>query len=433
MREIALKLLPELQSQAGAKRWAAEPSSAERAAHETLRAAFADRAAIANAPGYFDDVQNALAYLSDFALAFPSRRLFTRDDAEHNVGVRDELFAFMREHGSRASGTRSGKTLAAGTISSTLSTLVTYLGRLADRPSLLGKDSGDGDFGQARKQARQEDGTPGQRRSDAPIRAQHMRVAFAGGSPTSSSGPLIERSSAEGIVRHAAVLFAHNVCARGAELGHAKLRSPLDRDRDLTIASFDWVSGRNSDPPMLIVWLHPAKDTKMTRSRYPMVIQRRSSFADCPKDSDALCAYDALARAWAVLADSVERSAWAATMFFRMVDSTQRDASSWRPVVSDDVAAWCKEIALAAGIETSGIGAKSLRMGCATDMYDLFGPAGAQWLDERGRWDSDIGQIYAAPSAAAHGDISRRIGDAAGTDLQSMLRGWRQPAGRNRH
>ena len=79
-------------------------------------------------------------------------------------------------------------------------------------------------------------------------------------------------------------------------------------------------------------------------------------------------------------------------MFFRKFDSSQRDARSWRPIVSADVATWCKEVALVAGIDSSGVGAKSLRMGCATDMYDIFGPSGAQWLDERGRWDSDIGQ-----------------------------------------
>ena len=49
-------------------------------------------------------------------------------------------------------------------------------------------------------------------------------------------------------------------------------------------------------------------------------------------------------------------------------------------------------------------------------------------IRERGRWGSDVAQIYQRVSAAAHGDISRTIGDSVGADLQSMLTGWCQTA-----
>ena len=49
-------------------------------------------------------------------------------------------------------------------------------------------------------------------------------------------------------------------------------------------------------------------------------------------------------------------------------------------------------------------------------MYDLYGPAGERYIRERGRWGSDVAQIYQRVSAAAHGAISREMGDSTGID-----------------
>jgi hypothetical protein len=67
-------------------------------------------------------------------------------------------------------------------------------------------------------------------------------------------------------------------------------------------------------------------------------------------------------------------------------------------------------------------------MGGASDLYDLYGPAAERYIRERGRWSSDVAQIYQRVSAAAHGLLSRTIGDSAGADLQSLLAGWCQAA-----
>jgi hypothetical protein len=67
-------------------------------------------------------------------------------------------------------------------------------------------------------------------------------------------------------------------------------------------------------------------------------------------------------------------------------------------------------------------------MGEATDMYDIYGPADERYIRERGRWGSDVAQIYQRVSAAAHGAISREMGDSTGADLQSMMAGWSQLA-----
>ena len=67
-------------------------------------------------------------------------------------------------------------------------------------------------------------------------------------------------------------------------------------------------------------------------------------------------------------------------------------------------------------------------MGGAADLYDLYGPAGERYIRERGRWGSDVAQIYQRVSASRHAELSRVIGDSEGQDLQSVLRGFSQLA-----
>jgi hypothetical protein len=138
-----------------------------------------------------------------------------------------------------------------------------------------------------------------------------------------------------------------------------------------------------------------------------------------------MCTYDALALAWPILAGSVLASTHATTMFFRWPE-VGIPAAAWRPVFSNDVGRWGREVAVGAAIDPVGIGDRCLRMGGASDMYDLYGPAGERLIRERGRWGTDIAQIYQRVLATKHGLISRAIGDADGDDLQSMLRGWSQ-------
>jgi hypothetical protein len=114
-------------------------------------------------------------------------------------------------------------------------------------------------------------------------------------------------------------------------------------------------------------------------------------------------------------------------MFFRWPEAGKPPAG-WRPIVSDDVGRWGREVAVGAGADPTAIGDRCLRMGGASDMYDLYGPAGERLIRERGRWASDVAQIYQRVSASEHGSISRALGDADGDDLQSMLRGWSQLA-----
>ena len=170
----------------------------------------------------------------------------------------------------------------------------------------------------------------------------------------------------------------------------------------------------------------PFKDPKNNKKPYPMMIQRRSD--DAPFGSDSMCTYDSLRAAWAVLTPSIPLSEYSTTLFLRVPARAGDAPSAWRPLVSNDVGAWVRRAAEAAGLDPALFGTRALRMGGATDLYDLYGAEGARYIKERGRWGTDIAQIYQAPSAAMHGSLSRTIGDSAGPDLQSLLSGWRQPA-----
>ena len=146
--------------------------------------------------------------------------------------------------------------------------------------------------------------------------------------------------------------------------------------------------------------------------------------------------HDALIEAWRILA-AVPKHLWATTLFFRVPRERLqipqsyyrgREPNHWRPLRDADVLGFVHDAARAAGLDPAKYGVRALRMGGATDLYDLFGPAGERYIRERGRWASDVAQIYQRVSAATHGMLSRTIGDSVGPDLQSLLAGWCQTA-----
>ena len=74
-------------------------------------------------------------------------------------------------------------------------------------------------------------------------------------------------------------------------------------------------------------------------------------------------------------------------------------------------------------------GAKSFRIGGATDYRAVYGPAGAERLiRQRGRWWSDIHAIYERALAEEHLGGSAAVGGADGAELEVLCKGWAQPA-----
>ena len=416
---MRLGIVEALSSTHAADEWLAEPSDGEREQAARLRLALASRAAVANAPAYQSDLAYAFSWLAHFHETMPNRKLVVRNlddgDSMYNADTRGMLFEHIRETGSRRGGPSLGKTLKSDTISGIISTLFAYFEMLAG--GALSNPGALAMLTRARKQARHEDGPVGERAAEQPLRALHLRTAF--------SSPDFDVTSPAGVVRHAGLLLGHNVLARARCLS-AGDRDVVDPSRDLTIASFDWFAAAAMVPPAVVVWLHPSKDPTQRKRRYPMLVQRRSATA--PPSSDLMCTYDALRSAWSYLAMTVPHGQWPTTLFFRVPIDAADAPRRWRPLRPDDVSMWVDAAAVAAGLPRGSRKSRALRMGGASDMYDLWGPSAERYISERGRWGSDVAQIYQRVSAATHGSIARTIGDSTGADLQSMLTGWCQTA-----
>ena len=74
-------------------------------------------------------------------------------------------------------------------------------------------------------------------------------------------------------------------------------------------------------------------------------------------------------------------------------------------------------------------GASSGRSGGATDLKAQRGPGSEQLVQDRGRWQTDIGDIYARDSLDSQIQVSLDIALAGGTDLESHCAGrWVQRA-----
>jgi hypothetical protein len=131
--------------------------------------------------------------------------------------------------------------------------------------------------------------------------------------------------------------------------------------------------------------------------------------------------------AWGMLADCRCRptSTWLPASSGGRRQQSTLPGARWQTIRSEDVRTWVQ--VAAAGLDPAPFGAKALRMHGATDIfYDILGAAGDDIIRQRGRWSSDVAQIYQRVSASAHGAISRAIGDSQGVDVQFMLIGWSQ-------
>ena len=67
-------------------------------------------------------------------------------------------------------------------------------------------------------------------------------------------------------------------------------------------------------------------------------------------------------------------------------------------------------------------------MGGATDLRARFGVEGKELIKGRGRWNSDIADIYQRILVCDQLRGAAGMADARGEDLESLLHGWSQPA-----
>eukprot|EP00965_Chrysotila_dentata_P256683 6212627-Pleurochrysis_carterae.AAC.1 len=98
------------------------------------------------------------------------------------------------------------------------------------------------------------------------------------------------------------------------------------------------------------------------------------------------------------------------------------------PWSSTDSRRVVKAMGAAAGLDPSEFGGKGWRIGGATDMRDILGDGRAAAVQQRGRWATDIAQIYQRAVVDGQLRSSAGMADEAGVDLEALCAEWSQPA-----
>ena len=110
---------------------------------------------------------------------------------------------------------------------------------------------------------------------------------------------------------------------------------------------------------------------------------------------------------------------------------------SWRPPFFTQLsgAIWTtecsrrlfKRVATSAGIDPDSVGGKASRIGGSTDAKERTGEAGKAIIKRRGRWASDVAEVYQRELLGVQLDLSATLGEAVGEDLEALCEGWAQP------
>ena len=144
----------------------------------------------------------------------------------------------------------------------------------------------------------------------------------------------------------------------------------------------------------------------------------------------------------ALAARSAARAAMSAVVARQHSDSAYREAMLFsmpdgRVPCTADVTEMFREGARALAMDASMMGAPAARIGGATDIFDALlargvapevaAEQGQRLIRERGRWDSDVGFIYARPSAEAHLAMSVAMGEDCRADLESLVASLAMP------
>ena len=365
-----------------------------------------------------DRVRTALSWFEDFER--DSDRVPFLDPASeggkaYNQETLDLFTEYIRDRGSRKKGSE-GQPLRAPHIGSMVSTIRLLVEREQRGLITCKEDNVVGP--QLLRQMRKEDGPPGQRKLSRAIRALHLRAVAEKGYP---------RYRGWGAMKWAVAVTCLNVLLRGGEPGVAKRGTPVDPKRNITFSSFDWREpcDESRGRPWLLLDVVGIKDTQFKNRVTPMPICRRHTWEDCGVGEDPLCAYDALLRVWRETEGRIPPServyhGGSETAFFR-----NEAGEVWSTRDSQQLA---KEIAAWAGLPPDECGGKAFRIGGATDLREVHG-AGAQFLiKERGRWGSDVAQLYQRSLLQAQLDLSVGMGVAHTRDMEEMVKDWVQPA-----
>ena len=173
--------------------------------------------------------------------------------------------------------------------------------------------------------------------------------------------------------------------------------------------------------PAVRIFVMPIKDGRKTYRPVPQFIPRRNG-PEVALGADPVCAYDALLLLWQQDFAQLAKPELEKRPLFASDDGNV--------VITSTVRADARWIADAAGMPLADVGSTSFRIGGAEDFYDEMGVEAEPAIKERGRWHSDIHQLYQRCTITRHLDGARRMGDSAGFSLEALGGGWANPGRR---
>ena len=364
-----------------------------------------------------DRAATALEWLCEFVQAtgrtpfIPLEHAGDLKGSVYNSETLEMLAEFIRRRGSRQKG-RLGTPILSDSVDTYISTIRSMRGVEAHYAVTL--PATNVILPAASKRARQVQ-PPGTRQLRRGIRASHFKQLVALG---------YDRKSARGVAEWAAALVAWNLLLRGGELGVVTGKQ-FDTSRDATFGAIEFRTPcMDSDGLPWLTWdVVPIKDVAARLRVCPMAIRRRGHG---PFGADPLCVYDAIVHAWRAKTfqqpPPLGRTTGALALrpFFT--------GPKGLPWTTDDSRRLAAGMATALGLDPSEFGGKSFRIGGATDWRDVFGADAERVITQRGRWHSDIAYLYQRALAGTHLRGSAAVADASSADLESLCRGWTQPA-----
>ena len=322
---------------------------------------------------------------------------------------------------------------------------------------------------------RREDGPTGERRASRGLRMSHLRLIIERlGRPTNRQELMCH------CLRH----VSHQGFLRGGEPGTVD-GQPFDPRLHLTLGkkTIEWIPpAKPGDPPTVALYLLAIKDTAAKRKRLPTIIAKRSD-----DDKDLLCPYNAL-RDWQQvrrreMAQYSEQEREDAPLFTavgpeapypffpdearqseqeRVVDAVRHGQWLYSDVAIMDApgqqtppdvqgtfsvggtvdkvitTAWMRQFVAddcaLLGLDPTEYFANAWRVGGASDLIDapqhiasLTIEGATKLIKARGRWWTDIYDIYARWSMHQQASVSLALSAADGVAVEDAATGWRQP------
>jgi hypothetical protein len=379
-------------------------------------------------------MKTALGWFSDFLAAtnrvpfVPMAHAGDLRAGAYNHETLESFAEFMHRTGSRRAGSR-GKALASDTISGYVSAVVSL--RNIEAHYVITLPEANVCYPRALKRMRQLQPAGGHTRElSRGLRAAQLFAVF-------TRRRALDISTTRGAIECSAAVIAHNILLRGGELCCVE-GTPFDAGRDLTFDAIEFrpPCAESRGEPWLTIDIVPVKDTVARARICPMPIRQRrgGTFrADTTmrhySEYDFMCPYYAVERVWRARLGTPPPTRGRIASGHPAARQPLFVSASGAPWDTADTRELARRFAVDLGIPPLEVGAKAFRIGGATDLQALMGTeAGAKVIKQRGRWSSDIAQVYQRALAEVHLDASSGVGDVRGRELEALIEGWAQPA-----